>query len=433
MYWDYNKKCLTSDPDGIVVDRNNLHRVGGINANYISIRTIDFIEGGTVSNTEGVTTLSVNGHKISYDPMGTLSLDGFDVNPRVAAVDRIIESKEVWEQIFASNNLEFIKIQHNAPTEAIDEELPAFDLFWQNKDIICQSMIGGYCRYYNDIDETLSEGIVTSAWADLDNNTMWPAISITLDNGTNIYFDYLNVGDYKISKQHDDKLLLVDTTLTEEGKAADAKAVGEALNTRVEKVTDTATVWRVYGCQQNGTPKMIPTMIGGSGVPNAAWTLAAYYPNNQLTGADPTNKQILVTGDPKAPAHVANKKYVDDRFNGANKAVSYDNYATMIIALNLLAQDTYYSGQDIHLVALNVPDLWICEVYDESVEYIYTSDEDFIAQLNSTGKVRIGYYEVAQLETQKTDLTDYAKKDEITHFSVTELEDGTYSLIIEGV
>ena len=95
---------------------------------------------------------------------------------------------------------------------------------------------------------------------------------------------------------------------------ANKKYVDNGLDTRVEKVTDTASNYRVYGCTQDGTTKMIPTMIGGSGVPSNTWSLAAYYPNNQFAAVDPTNKQILVTGDPKAPAHVANKKYVDDNF-----------------------------------------------------------------------------------------------------------------------
>ena len=57
-----------------------------------------------------------------------------------------------------------------------------------------------------------------------------------------------------------------------------------------------------------------------------------------------------------------------------------------------------------------VPDLWVYSVENTSVQYTYTTDEDFITYTNQATGGQVGYYKLAQLETQKVDLTDYATK-----------------------
>lgn len=103
------------------------------------------------------------------------------------------------------------------------------------------------------------------------------------------------------------------------------------------------------------------------------------------------------------------KEYTDEKFNGANKAVSFVNYSSMITSLNALSNTSYSVGQNIMIVTLQVPDLWINEVAEESVSYTYVSDDDFVADLNTNGSVQVGYYKLSALETQKVDLTDYVK------------------------
>ena len=97
---------------------------------------------------------------------------------------------------------------------------------------------------------------------------------------------------------------------------------------------------------------------------------------------------------------------------GANQSLSYGNYETMITAFNNLPIDTYRIGQNILIVTLNVPDLWISEVLEESTTYTFTTDENFANLLKEQGYVQVGYYKLSALETQKVDLTDYVKHDD---------------------
>lgn len=105
------------------------------------------------------------------------------------------------------------------------------------------------------------------------------------------------------------------------------------------------------------------------------------------------------------------KDYVDDKFNGSNKAVSYTDYGTMVTALNTATKSSlnWAIGQNIMIVTLAVPDLWVSEVAEESKTYTYTNDEVFINDLTTNGSVQVGYYKLSALETQKVDLTNYVK------------------------
>ena len=92
---------------------------------------------------------------------------------------------------------------------------------------------------------------------------------------------------------------------------------------------------------------------------------------------------------------------------GANQAVSYSNYQAMITAFNSLANDIYNVGQNVMIVTLNVPDLWISGIESTSSTYTYTTDETFTTELSTNGYVQVGYYKLSALETQKVDLTNY--------------------------
>ena len=92
---------------------------------------------------------------------------------------------------------------------------------------------------------------------------------------------------------------------------------------------------------------------------------------------------------------------------GANQALSYGNYQTMITAFNALANNVYNVGQNVMIITLEVPDLWISSIESTSQTYTYTTDEAFTTALATNGYVQVGYYKLSALETQKVDLTDY--------------------------
>lgn len=98
---------------------------------------------------------------------------------------------------------------------------------------------------------------------------------------------------------------------------------------------------------------------------------------------------------------------------GANQAVSYGNYSTMITAFNALASDVYNVGQNVMIITLNVPDLWISSIESTSSAYTYTTDEAFTTALKNNGYVQVGYYKLSALETQKVDLTNYVSNSDV--------------------
>lgn len=130
---------------------------------------------------------------------------------------------------------------------------------------------------------------------------------------------------------------------------------------------------------------------------------------------------------PQADDDAASKYYTDQKFNGANKAVSYGNYSTMITALNSLSAADYVVGQNIMIVTLNVPDLWVSDVSTSKSTYTYTSDSAFVEALKANGSVKVGYYTLSALETQKVDLTEYAKASELTNGEIT-VKNASYAL-----
>ena len=94
---------------------------------------------------------------------------------------------------------------------------------------------------------------------------------------------------------------------------------------------------------------------------------------------------------------------------GANNSLVYDNYATMITSLNAMQGDNLKIGQNLLIVTLNVPDLWVSDVINVHSNYEHVSDEQFVTDL-ADGTVQVGYYVLSPLETQKVDLDEYVKK-----------------------
>ena len=98
---------------------------------------------------------------------------------------------------------------------------------------------------------------------------------------------------------------------------------------------------------------------------------------------------------------------IDGIAKGANQALSFVNYSTMIAEFNSLDDDVYNVGQNIYIQTLEVPDLWVSEIAATSSTYTYTTDEAFTTAMATNGYVQVGYYKLSALETQKVDLTNY--------------------------
>ena len=88
----------------------------------------------------------------------------------------------------------------------------------------------------------------------------------------------------------------------------------------------------------------------------------------------------------------------------ATKALAYNSYSEMITALNGMGSDELNRGQNIYIGALGVPDLWVYGVEESNVEYTYVDDDTFVESLNRDVTVQVGYFKLAQLETQKVDV-----------------------------
>ena len=104
---------------------------------------------------------------------------------------------------------------------------------------------------------------------------------------------------------------------------------------------------------------------------------------------------------------------VEAKADGASVSDTYESYEEMISAINSMSADTMKRGRNINIITMGVPDLWVAYVSDASVPYTYSSDEDFVREIEESGSVQVGFYKLAMLETQKIDLVDYAKKEDI--------------------
>ena len=94
----------------------------------------------------------------------------------------------------------------------------------------------------------------------------------------------------------------------------------------------------------------------------------------------------------------------------ANIAKGFTSYSALITELNSASSTAYKVGQSLYVQTQEVPDLWIIGVESSSSAYTYTTDAAFITATGAVGGQQVGYYKLAQLETQKVDLTNYVQK-----------------------
>lgn len=103
---------------------------------------------------------------------------------------------------------------------------------------------------------------------------------------------------------------------------------------------------------------------------------------------------------------------------GANQALSYQDYQTMVTDLNSAPDSAYRVGQNIYILTLNVPDLWVSSIEETASTYTYTTDAAFVSALETNGYVQVGYYKLSALETQEVDLTNYVTNTDYATSSV---------------
>jgi hypothetical protein len=115
---------------------------------------------------------------------------------------------------------------------------------------------------------------------------------------------------------------------------------------------------------------------------------------------------------------------------GAEKAISYNNYSEMVNTLNSLPKDFFRPGQDINVVTMRVPDIWVAYVDDTHEPYTYVDDNTIAETLKTIGLLKIGYFRLGQRDSEKVELVDYAKKDQVAKFNVMKKENGAYTFTI---
>ena len=93
---------------------------------------------------------------------------------------------------------------------------------------------------------------------------------------------------------------------------------------------------------------------------------------------------------------------------GRTLALSFDTYMDMVRAVNETMTD-WNVGQNIYIVSSDVPDLWVSGISESWVTSTYDDDNGFADYLRENGYIQIGNYVLLPLETEKVDLSEYAK------------------------
>lgn len=94
-------------------------------------------------------------------------------------------------------------------------------------------------------------------------------------------------------------------------------------------------------------------------------------------------------------------------------AIGYDSYQQMIADLNNSEKDDLLVGQSIFIKTDEVADVWIFSKNTQFRTYTYISDDRVQEDLLSENGLVVGYYTLAPLETEKVDLTNYVKFDDV--------------------
>lgn len=119
--------------------------------------------------------------------------------------------------------------------------------------------------------------------------------------------------------------------------------------------------------------------------------------------------------DTSGLATKAELREVESIAKGANQAICFDNYDQMVEHFRNAPAHKYNNGQNIMIVDLNVPDLWVSLAFNESDYYSFYDYqiEDIAKDVIEYGFIYIGHYRLSALETQKVDLAEYVTTEEL--------------------
>ena len=120
---------------------------------------------------------------------------------------------------------------------------------------------------------------------------------------------------------------------------------------------------------------------------------------------------------------------IEEIAKGATVAKSFLTYAEMVEDLNGEPKTRYKVGQHFIIQTIGVPDLYVYGVSSNNQPYEYINDKE-IVKSTENGYLQIGYYQISQLETQKANLAEYAKKNQVPVINATLKENGAYTLTI---
>ena len=153
--------------------------------------------------------------------------------------------------------------------------------------------------------------------------------------------------------------------------------------------------------------KMNGSTIATSGEADLGTVITSH---QDITSKQNVTDNTLTTTNKTIPTAI---NEVNSIAKGANQALSYSNYQAMVTAFNNLTSTTYNVGQNVMIVTLEVPDLWVSGVESTSSSYTYTSDSAIVTALQTNGYIKVGYYKLSMLETQKVDLTNYVQSSQL--------------------
>lgn len=348
---------ITLDQEGNVLTINSTASGG----------TYDYTD---LTNKPKINNVELNGNK-SLNDLGIQPVGNYALESEIPDVSDFI-SKDVnnlTNYTLKTNTGSLIDLEINDTTYVVTLKL-------KNQD--------GTIISTDTIDLPLESVVVSGRY---DNTTK--KVILTLENGSEVDF---SVADLVAGLQ---------TEITSQNKLAsdlvDDTNSGNKFVTTSEKQT-----WNnKYDKPNGGIPKTdlasdVQTSLGKADT--------AIQEHQDISGKQDKIDNTLNTTNKTIPNAI---NEVNSIAKGANQALSYGNYSTMITAFNSLANNVYNVGQNVMIITLQVPDLWISGIESTSQTYTYTTDEAFTTELNTNGYVQVGYYKLSALETQKVDLTNY--------------------------
>lgn len=186
--------------------------------------------------------------------------------------------------------------------------------------------------------------------------------------------------------------------------------ISEALDQKVNKVENVGNKPAVYTAPPSSTSVVLTPINDTELAPSKGDIIQA-----EEGGA-------VLVGNATKNFHAVNKRQLDEAIanvesvaKGASTSIVRDNYQQMVNSLNNLDPENTEIGVGTNVLIreVKVPDLWISEIRDYSVEYTFTTNADLIAQLQQSQTVQIGYFVLSELETQYINVDAFATKESL--------------------